>query len=89
MGKYTEFETGTQPWFDESKFDGFNFAIPMKTLVIYCVDPRASERFGRWRAPDTTSLISATICQPRRMACSRVALIWRGSVCRSWVETRA
>jgi len=43
MGNYTEFETRTQPWFDESKFDGFNFAIPMKTLVIYCVDPRASD----------------------------------------------
>jgi carbonic anhydrase len=43
MEKYTEFETRTQPWFDESKFDGFNFAIPMKTLVIYCVDPRASD----------------------------------------------
>ena len=43
MGTYTEFETRTQPWFDESKFDGFNFAIPMKTLVIYCVDPRAAD----------------------------------------------
>jgi carbonic anhydrase len=43
MEKYTEFETRTQPWFDESKFDGFNFAIPMKTMVIYCVDPRASD----------------------------------------------
>lgn len=43
MGKYTEFETRTQPWFDESKFDGFNFAIPMKTLVVYCVDPRAAD----------------------------------------------
>ena len=43
MEKYTEFETRTQPWFDESKFDGFNFAIPMKTLVIYCADPRASD----------------------------------------------
>jgi hypothetical protein len=40
-----------------------------------------SSRFGRWRAPDPTSLISAAICQPRRMAYSRVALIWRGSVC--------
>ena len=36
MGKYAEFETRTQPWFDEAKFDGFNFAIPMKTLAIYC-----------------------------------------------------
>ena len=43
MGKYAEFEPRTQPWFDESKFDGFNFTIPMKTLVIYCVDPRASD----------------------------------------------
>jgi carbonic anhydrase len=43
IGKYTEFETRTQRWFDESKVDGFNFAIPMKTLVIYCVDPRASD----------------------------------------------
>jgi carbonic anhydrase len=43
MGKYTEFETRRQSWFDESKFNGFNFAIPMKTIVIYCVDPRASD----------------------------------------------
>jgi carbonic anhydrase len=43
MGKYTEFETRKQPWFDEANFKGFNFAIPMKTLVIYCVDPRASD----------------------------------------------
>jgi len=43
MGKHAEFETRTQPWFDEAKFDGFTFAIPMKTRVIYCVDPRASE----------------------------------------------
>ena len=43
MGKYTEFETRTQPWFDAANFKGFNFAIPMKTLVIYCVDPRASD----------------------------------------------
>jgi carbonic anhydrase len=43
MGKYSEFETRKQPWFDESKFNGFNFAIPMKTMVIYCLDPRASD----------------------------------------------
>jgi len=43
MGKYTEFETRKQSWFDETNFKGFNFAIPMKTLVIYCVDPRASD----------------------------------------------
>jgi carbonic anhydrase len=43
MGTYSEFETRRQPWFDESKFNGFNFAIPMKTMVIYCVDPRAAD----------------------------------------------
>jgi carbonic anhydrase len=43
MGKYSEFETRRQPWFDEPNFNGFNFAIPMKTMVIYCVDPRASD----------------------------------------------
>jgi carbonic anhydrase len=43
MGKYSEFETRRQPWFDESSFKGFNFAIPMKTMVIYCLDPRASD----------------------------------------------
>ncbi|HTW66276.1 MAG TPA: hypothetical protein VME17_16745 [Bryobacteraceae bacterium] len=48
MRKYSEFETRTQPWFDESWFDQFNFkgfnrAIPMKTLVIYCLDPRAAD----------------------------------------------
>jgi carbonic anhydrase len=42
-GKYSEFETRRQPRFDESNFHGFNFAIPMKTLLIYCLDPRASD----------------------------------------------
>ena len=43
MGKYSEFETRRQPWFDPANFKGFNQAIPMKTLVIYCVDPRAAD----------------------------------------------
>ena len=43
MRKYSEYEFRNQPWFDQSKFDGFNWAIPMKTLVIYCFDPRAAE----------------------------------------------
>jgi carbonic anhydrase len=41
--KYSEFEFRTQPWFDLSKFEGFNRAIPMKTMAIYCFDPRAAE----------------------------------------------
>jgi carbonic anhydrase len=43
MGKYSDFEIRTQHWFDPSNFKGFNFAIPMKTLAIYCLDPRASD----------------------------------------------
>lgn len=43
MRKYSEYENRTQPWFDQSKFDGFNFAIPMKTLTIHCLDPRAAD----------------------------------------------
>ena len=43
MGDYSEFETRRQPWFEESNFNSFNFAIPMKTLEIYCLDPRASD----------------------------------------------
>lgn len=41
--KYSEFEFRTQPWFDQENFGGFNAAIPMKTMVIHCFDPRAAE----------------------------------------------
>jgi carbonic anhydrase len=43
MTKYAEYEFRTQPWFDEDHFNGFNQAIPMKTMVIHCFDPRASD----------------------------------------------
>ncbi|MFJ3522674.1 carbonic anhydrase [Pseudomonas sp. NPDC090203] len=48
MAKYSEFEFRTQPWFDPAWFDragfvGFSNFIPMKTIVIHCFDPRASE----------------------------------------------
>lgn len=43
MTKYAEYEFRTQPWFDQTQFNGFNQAIPMKTLVIHCFDPRAAE----------------------------------------------
>ncbi|TYL84708.1 carbonic anhydrase [Bradyrhizobium cytisi] len=48
MVKYSEFEFRTQPWFeaswfDRSNFKGFSHFIPMKTIVIHCFDPRASE----------------------------------------------
>ncbi|WP_454725453.1 MULTISPECIES: carbonic anhydrase [Cupriavidus] len=48
MTKYSEFEFRSQPWFDpawfdRSNFQGFSHFIPMKTIVIHCFDPRASE----------------------------------------------
>jgi carbonic anhydrase len=43
MRKYSEYEYRKQPGSDMNTFEGANRAIPMKTLVIYCFDPRASE----------------------------------------------
>jgi len=48
MTDFSQFEFRTQPWFDpewfdRSKFVGFSNFIPMKTIVIHCFDPRASE----------------------------------------------
>jgi carbonic anhydrase len=43
MGRFSEYEYRKQPGFDMNAFAGANQAIPMKTLVIHCVDPRASE----------------------------------------------
>ena len=43
MSKFSAYEYRTQPGFDQDKFEGANQAIPMKTLVIHCFDPRASE----------------------------------------------
>lgn len=41
MGKYSDYEYRKQPGFDMYAFEGANQAIPMKTLVIHCLDPRA------------------------------------------------
>src|SRR5271154_1309727 len=43
MGKFGDYEYRKQPGFDMNTFEGANQAIPMKTLVIYCFDPRAAE----------------------------------------------
>ena len=43
MEKFSEFEFRTQPWFDQSKHQKFNHVIPLKTIVIHCFDPRATE----------------------------------------------
>ena len=43
MGKFSGYEYRKQSGFDMSAFEGANQAIPMKTFVIYCFDPRAVE----------------------------------------------
>jgi carbonic anhydrase len=45
MSKFSHYEFRNQPWFKQGdpNFEGWNFAIPMKTLVIHCFDPRAAE----------------------------------------------
>ena len=43
MSKFSAYEFRNQPWFDQDKFEGWNQAIPMKTLVVHCFDPRAAE----------------------------------------------
>jgi carbonic anhydrase len=43
MSKYSEYEYRKQPGFDMNTFQGPYQAIPMKTLVIHCLDPRAAE----------------------------------------------
>ena len=43
MSKFSAYEYRTQPGFDQNTFEGANQAIPMKTLVIHCFDPRAAE----------------------------------------------
>ncbi len=45
MSKYSEYEYRKQPGFDMNAFEGVGAyrAIPMKTLVIHCFDPRAAE----------------------------------------------
>lgn len=44
MSRFSEYEFRTQPWFRQSEIQAFvRGAIPMKTIVVYCFDPRADE----------------------------------------------
>jgi carbonic anhydrase len=43
LSKYSEYEYRNQPGFDMNTFEGAYQAIPMKTLVIHCFDPRAAK----------------------------------------------
>ncbi|HTM09284.1 MAG TPA: carbonic anhydrase [Verrucomicrobiae bacterium] len=44
MGRFDQFAFSASPSFDEAKTRAaFALAVPLKTLVIYCYDPRAAE----------------------------------------------
>jgi carbonic anhydrase len=43
MSTFSAYEYRKQPGFDMNTFEGANQAIPMKTLVIHCFDPRAAD----------------------------------------------
>ena len=44
MGKFDRFTFSASPHYDEAATrTAFSKAVPLKTLVIYCYDPRATE----------------------------------------------
>jgi len=44
MGKFDQYAFSANPLFDEAETrEAFSHAVPLKTLVIYCYDPRAAE----------------------------------------------
>ena len=43
MSRFSDYEYRKQPGFDMNTFEWVNQAIPMKTIVIHCFDPRAVE----------------------------------------------
>jgi carbonic anhydrase len=44
MGKFNRYAFSAQPSFDEAETrKAFSKAVPLKTLVVYCYDPRAAE----------------------------------------------
>jgi len=44
MGKFDQYAFSASPSFDEAATrEAFSRAVPLKTLVIYCYDPRAAE----------------------------------------------
>ena len=44
MSKFDRYAFSASPSFDEAQTrEAFSYAVPLKTLVIYCYDPRAAE----------------------------------------------
>jgi len=44
MGKFDRYAFSASPSFDEAATrEAFSRAVPLRTLVIYCYDPRAAE----------------------------------------------
>jgi len=44
VGKFDRYAFSAKPWFNEAETrEAFSHAVPLKTLVIFCYDPRAAE----------------------------------------------
>ena len=63
MSQFSAYEYRTQPGFDQNKFEGANQAIPMKTLVIHCFDPRAAEIPQKIQVPVCRSLKARSVSE--------------------------
>jgi carbonic anhydrase len=55
MSKFSDYEYRKQPGFDMNTFEGANQAIPMKTLVIHCLDQRPSPSILEMRSTQEKS----------------------------------
>jgi hypothetical protein len=53
MSEFSHYEYRKQPGFDMNSFQSANQAIPMKTLVIHCLDPAESYEVTRHRISET------------------------------------
>ena len=72
MGKFDRYAFSAQPSFDEAETrKAFSHAVPLKTLVIYCYDPRAAE------IPTPSRNCSATRYFPGRSSSTDPASGWR------------
>jgi hypothetical protein len=58
-GKFSDYEYRKQPGFDMNTFEGANQTIPMKTLVIHCLD--ANLNF-RWCNLTLATLLETPYC---------------------------
>ena len=82
MSKFDRYALSASPSFNETETrEAFSHAVPLKTLVIYCYDPRAAEiphavaeRFGNEVYPGQIMLDASAIAWHRPRPCSPSSL---------------